>query len=169
MKPQFPQQPISKWIVFAILAISFLGFLDATYLTINHYSGGNIECNILAGCDTVTQSKYAVILGIPVALMGALFYLTMLISSLLYLDRKNTKAIYLASYLTIFGFVFSLWFTAVQVFILHAYCQYCLVSAIFSTILFILGIWLIYKRCSYRKTVARIEQTKNTFEQLNSD
>lgn len=139
---------IPKWIVAAILIVSFLGFLDSAYLTVEHYSGGTLECNIFQGCDKVTSSVYSTILGIPVALMGAIYYLFIFVCALLCVDNRSEKSIYLASWLTIAGLLFSAWFVFAQGVLIKAWCQYCLFSAVTSTGLFILGMLLLYKRKS---------------------
>src|SRR3990167_8415706 len=73
-----------------ILLLSFLGFWDATYLTILHYKNAFPPCTITSGCETVLTSKYATILGIPIALIGSLFYLLLIgISILLLTDFKK--------------------------------------------------------------------------------
>jgi len=154
MQTQPPPQTVPRWLIAAILIISFIGFIDATYLTVEHYSGGVINCNILKGCDQVTTSKYSFILGIPVALLGSIYYLAMFIAAILYLDRKNLRVIRAASWFSISGFIFSIWFTAVQAFIIKAYCQYCLLSALTSTAIFGLGMWLLIK--------SRSQKTQNT-------
>ena len=66
------------WLVFGLV-----GFLDATYLTIQHIRGGDQTCGPLWDCAAVADSQYAEIGGIPIALFGALYYLLifLLISS----------------------------------------------------------------------------------------
>jgi uncharacterized membrane protein len=69
---------IPKWIIFGLIVVSFLGFLDATYLAAKHYLGAPIACSIFEGCEKVTTSQYAAVFNIPVALLGALYYLLFL-------------------------------------------------------------------------------------------
>jgi uncharacterized membrane protein len=126
------------------IIVSFLGFLDATYLTIEHYRGNIPPCTI-AGCEIVLTSGYAKIVGIPVALLGSLYYLTILILSVAYLDLKKIAIIRFASYCTIAGFAASLYFVYLMLFVIKEICQYCLISATTSTILFILGLFIITK------------------------
>ena len=146
MKPLLQINPLPKWIIITILIVSFIGFLDAAYLTAEHYSAGAIECNIFEGCNEVTTSQYSVIAGIPVAILGALYYLVIFISSLIYLDRENLSVLYSACWLTTAGLLFSIWFTYVQIFLLQTLCQYCILSAITSTILFVLAAILLTKK-----------------------
>lgn len=124
------------------LIVSAIGFLDATYLTVEHYRGAIPPCSV-EGCEIVLTSAYSTVAGIPIALFGALFYLTVLILSLYFLDSKNAKALRAASYLTIPAFLTSLVLVYLQLFVLKNICQYCMVSAVTSTVLFIFGIYTI--------------------------
>lgn len=131
---------ISNKFFILFLIFGFLGFLDATYITIKHYIGSPITCSILNGCEKVTTSVYSEIFGIPVALIGALYYLIILILVILCFESKKEKVFNIASKITILGFLASIYFVYLQVFVLKSLCLYCLFSAFTSTILFILAI-----------------------------
>lgn len=137
-----PQKQL-KGLAIGMLVVSFLGFLDATYLTINHYTGATLPCTITHGCEIVTQSEYSEFMGIPVALFGVLFYLTIFLGSYFFLEYRSQLYFKITAAMTVFGVLFSGWFVYVQLGILHAICQYCMLSAISSTILFILGMVVI--------------------------
>ena len=128
------------------LVISLLGFLDAAYLTIEHYRGVVPPCAIVTGCETVTTSQYSLILGVPVALLGAVYYLLLIILSILYFDTKNERWIKRAAILTPLGLLASTWFIYLQGFIIKAWCLYCLGSATTSTLLFIVGMCIFRAR-----------------------
>lgn len=127
----------SKNLSLTLLALSFLGFADASFLTIKHYTGTPIPCTILAGCDTVTNSVYSQIAGVPVALLGALFYLTVFILILLNLQQPNKKLIKVVWWLSLLAFLASLAFVYLQAFVINAWCLYCLISALTSTLVFL--------------------------------
>lgn len=129
---------LPKWLLSSIILTAFLGFLDAMYLATSHFIGIVPPCLVVGGCEQVTTSSYSVILGIPVAVMGALYYLSVLAAALLYVDKKHPLAIKVLQVLTGTGFLFTLWFLYVQGFIINAWCTYCLFSAFTSTLLFIL-------------------------------
>ncbi|MDP3954274.1 MAG: vitamin K epoxide reductase family protein [bacterium] len=134
---------ISKGIVIAFLVLSLIGFLDAAFLTVEHYRGLPPPCSILQGCEVVTTSKYSVVAGVPIALPGALYYLAIFLMSFLYLDIKNPKLIFYASFLAMAGFAVTLGLVYLQLFVLDAICLYCMVSAGITTTLFILGVRVI--------------------------
>ena len=132
-------------LIYIFTAISLLGFLDAIYLTTSHYTG-HITCSVISGCQEVLVSQYSEIFGIPLALLGAGYYLFILINSLLYIDNQNKYSKLVLSYIPIFGFLFSIYLIYLMFFVIEALCQYCLLSAGTSTLLFILGIILIKKK-----------------------
>lgn len=135
---QSPQDKKPKrWILVVMAIIAFLGLMDASYLTAKHYLGEVPECSILHGCEQVTTSEYATIGPIPVALLGALFYLTMLaliVTHYLVTHRIVTWSIKI---LGVMGFLVSLVLVSIMVFVIRALCIYCLGSALSSTLLFI--------------------------------
>ena len=121
-----------------MLALAFLGFLDAAYLTIEHFLGAVPPCSVLKGCEVVTTSGYAMILGVPVALLGAIYYLVALCVLVRHRQTQNQKAIEFLKWLMALGLLASLYFVFIQLFVLHAICLYCLGSAFTSTLLCIL-------------------------------
>lgn len=144
-KSVFATAKTPKWLVWGFIIVSFIGFLDASYLTVVHYTGANLICSFLEDCEIVTTSKYSLLFGIPVALLGTLYYLTILIFSLLYFDTKNLILLKIFPALTVFGFLASVWFVYLQIFVIKAICEYCILSAAASTILFIFGLYTIIK------------------------
>jgi uncharacterized membrane protein len=125
-------------IIFIILAV--LGFIDASYLTIEHYRDASVVCFIVNTCDLVLQSSYATIGSIPVSLLGVFYYLGIFILSLVLFVKKNEKLFFATALLTVFGLLASLWFLYIQFFIIHSLCFYCLFSAFDSIVLFALGL-----------------------------
>lgn len=117
---------------FFLLLLSIAGFFDSSYLTILHYKNIIPPCTIALGCETVLRSQFSVILGIPLALLGSLFFLV-LIFLLLLGFFKYFKL------LTLAGLVVSVIFFCIQAFILHAFCQYCLLSEAIILAIFILS------------------------------
>lgn len=140
-----PKPLISRTLAITFLVIAFLGFLDATYLAVEHFKGTIPPCTILQGCEKVTTSEYSVIWGVPVALVGSIYYLLVIVLSVMFLDLKNEKYFLYASYLTIFGFLAAIYFVFIQLAIIKAICIYCMFSALTSTLLFIIGLLVILK------------------------
>ena len=133
----------SKYYKPAILVLSAIGFLISLYLTYLHFAEGQAAfCSQGSDCDLVRQSSYSSILGIPVALLGAIGYLLIFWFSYVSVSRKMRWV--LLYILSLSGFVFSLYLTYVEIFIIKAICQYCVISAVLMTIIFIM--------VSYRKS-----------------
>lgn len=141
-----PSKTIPNRIIFVFIAVSLIGLADSSYLTAKHYLGTPINCSIFNGCDTVTTSPYSTVLGIPVALLGALYYLFFLLLSVLYIDSKNEKILEFMARFSAVGVIVSSWFLFLQIFIIKALCLYCLISATSSTILFVLGFTVLRRK-----------------------
>jgi uncharacterized membrane protein len=103
----------------------------AGYLTYVHYAGLHPVCGISHGCETVQTSSYAHLAGVPVALLGLLTYLLILIT----LRRHGNDALLTGYVLTLIGFGFSLYLTYREIFTIHAICSWCVSSAIVFTLL----------------------------------
>ncbi len=132
--------------IFILLALA--GLLDSTYLAAEHFMGVIPPCSVVSGCEKVLTSSYSVILGVPVALLGALYYGFVLAILISYLDTKNIRLFRLACLATVAGLAASAYFVAVQAFVLAAWCFYCLISAGTSTLLFIMGMIALRRRPS---------------------
>jgi uncharacterized membrane protein len=136
----------SSWLLLFFPILGAIGFVDATYLTVKHFLGTPVACSLLHGCETVLTSKYASVFGIPTALLGSFYYLTILILAVLYLDSRKQMFLKLLAYLTPIGFIASLCFVYLQIFVIKAICLYCMTSAATSTLLFIIGMTYLAKQ-----------------------
>ena len=125
--------------------LALLGFSDAVYLTAVHYNGAKLVCGAFGNCSTVLNSAYSTVLGVPVAILGAIYYFILIILLVLWFDTKKSLYQTLAARLTIVGLLMSLWFLGLQIFILQAFCPFCLLSAATSIGLFIVNIRTISK------------------------
>ena len=126
-----------KLIIGLFLGLAIAGFIDATYLTIEHYLGTVPPCFVTTGCDTVTTSSDSTILGVSVALPGALYYLLLMVLSVHIINSNKYQLFKRVAHLTWAGLFAAIYFTALQVLVIHAYCIYCLTSATISTLLFV--------------------------------
>ncbi len=142
----FQDRPsFGKFFAILFLIFAIVGFGDATYLTIQHFTGGALNCGVHGGCEIVTSSEYATFFGIPVALFGAFYYLTILLLSVFYLDKKREKVLQFVARLTPLGFLASVYFVYLQLFVIHSICYYCMGSAVSSTLLFVVGMVYLYR------------------------
>ncbi len=130
-------------LVGALLVAAFVGFADATYLTAKHVLGTPLACLVFAGCEKVTTSRYAFVFGIPLAAYGAAYYLAILLALVAYLDTRHATVLRAAAAFTAVGFLASVYFVYLQLFVIHAICPYCMLSAAASTTLFVLGVFVL--------------------------
>ena len=153
----------SRTLLLITLGFAILGILDATYLTIEHYSNEIPPCSIsaFADCGKVLRSKYAMVGPVPLSVLGIVYYASVfaLVSARVILSPKMSwmqtmwskvqsivhpaKKWGLPEFLrdmqllmTLTGVVFSAYFVYLQLGVIKAICLYCMVSAINSMILF---------------------------------
>jgi uncharacterized membrane protein len=120
----------------AVIVLSVIGVGIAGYLTWVHYAGLHVVC--LAGgggCEKVQSSDYAKLAGVPVALLGLLGYVGILVSVLALPDETGRLA---SAFLALVGFGFSMYLTWAELFRIHAICQWCVASATIMTVLMVL-------------------------------
>lgn len=134
LKKNWPRIP--RFLPLLFLVGGFIGFADSSYLSILHYQNIIPPCSVLGECETVLTSQYSVLWGVPTSLFGALYYLAVVVLSVLYFDTKRTEYIVAAMGVVIAGFVFTLWLVYLQAFVIKAFCEYCLLSAGTTTAMF---------------------------------
>ncbi|MFA5838345.1 MAG: vitamin K epoxide reductase family protein [Candidatus Paceibacterota bacterium] len=122
------------------MILSFIGLVDTTYLTIQHLENGSVICLIIQGCDLVLTSEYSKIFGIPLALLGALYYFLIFSLSVFCFKKRKENTFKFLSFFTTIGFVISVWLVYLQLFVIKSICSYCMVSAFTSISLFIFGL-----------------------------
>ncbi len=121
-----------RYVLAAILSLA--GLIDATYLTIEHLTGRSVRCTISGGCNEVLQSAYAKIGAVPTAALGALAYFTAFSLATL-IVFGYTRARTPLNILVALMLCASLGLLFVQAFVLHAFCEFCLLSAAITILL----------------------------------
>ncbi len=124
----------SKYLLIAISLLAFLGFLDATYLTILHFQNTIPQCSLINGCETVLTSSFAVVFGIPISLIGSLYFITLLFFSLAILFKLNRVPKTFVAFTALGGLV-AVILIFIQAFVLGSFCLYCMVSDIISLLI----------------------------------
>jgi uncharacterized membrane protein len=105
----------------AALATASVGI--AAYLVQAHYSGASVVCST-GGCETVQESAYAEVFGVPVALLGLLGSAAILVT--LFRQGPAWRAAGLA--LASSGLVFVVYLVIVQLAVIGAVCQWCVAN-----------------------------------------
>lgn len=121
----------------AALALALAGVGIASYLVYAHYSGTEPICSISHGCETVQKSSYAKLAGVPVALIGLLGYVAILAS----LFARGATGRMAGAGMAFVGLGFSGWLTYLEAERIHAWCQWCVGSAVVMTLLAVVLAW----------------------------
>jgi uncharacterized membrane protein len=134
------------WQVRLIQLLTVPGMLLAFYLLLYHNgslvdvctaSGWN-DCGKVSGPD----APYSAIGSIPVALIGLIGYASLFLLAWAkdWLEAVEDYLPELLVGLTAVAFLFSLVLTGLELFIIHAICRYCVVSAVITTVIFVLSL-----------------------------
>ncbi len=127
-----------------IIVTALVGLVDALYLFAHRISGEPLSCGASGGCNIVAASPHSVIFGIPLSLLGVIFYFGIII---LVAIRTLPVRAYLESFIpykralrvyVVAGLASSAYFTYLQAFVINAWCRYCVLSACTTLIIFIL-------------------------------
>lgn len=155
----FWESTLAGRIAWLTAVLGLAGFMDALYLTFEHYSGGQVTCIIVTGCDKVLSGPYSEIFGIPIALMGVFYYLFIFSGALFFLFGNSHKFFRLSLLAASAGFIASIWFISLQLFIIKSICFYCMISAFCCFTLFLLAI-LSYFHARKIKMIKKVENQK---------
>jgi uncharacterized membrane protein len=119
---------VSEGVLRALLAaLAVAGLLVSAYLTWTHLRGVVPVCvGGSSGCETVQTSRYSEVLGVPVAALGLLAYAGLLASALM---RGGLWAA-LGLFVALVGVLYSAYLTWIELFVIRAVCQWCVVSAL---------------------------------------
>jgi uncharacterized membrane protein len=143
-----------------VAALALAGIFVALYLLLYKIGiVGNLSCSI-GSCETVNTSKWAVLLGAPVAAWGVAFYVVMFSLALVSLQDRYADSYGMSKLLVLvsgFGVAFSAWLTFLELFVIHAICQWCVISAIIVTAIFVVSLLDLRAERSTEKSQARSE------------
>jgi uncharacterized membrane protein len=132
---------MTKRMVVAALALA--GIFLALYLLLYKLGMiGALTCSV-GSCETVNTSKWAKFLGLPVAGWGVAWYVATFALAIVSIQESfaASKVISLAMLvLTSTGLLFSIYLTWLELFVIHAICQWCVVSAILVLVMFVLSV-----------------------------
>lgn len=134
------------WQLRSIQIISVLGLLTAQYLYLFHEGVLIVSCTGSGwdDCGAVSgpTAPYSAIGPIPVALIGLIGYAFIFLLTWLK-DWEPLAESYLPELLlgaASLALLFTIGLTALEAFVIHAFCRYCLLSALFVSIIFILAL-----------------------------
>lgn len=124
----------------AVALLALLGALLSTYLTLYHYGLiGSLVCGGAQSCGKVQASRYALFLGVPVAVIGLAGYGCLLAVALAGLQGRfaaGAGATKLLALVSALGLAFTIYLTYLELFRIHALCRWCLGSAVIIAAIF---------------------------------
>lgn len=115
------------------IAVSVAGVALAAYLTYVHYKPAALICTTGGGCETVQQSKYAVLAGIPVAILGLVAWTAALVLAIWDSELARTLLLVVA----LVALAFAAYLVVLQLFVIDAVCTWCMINDLAITPIFV--------------------------------
>lgn len=133
------KESIPLWWMLPIIILVFAGLLDTLYLSVKQIAGSSVVCNIyeVNSCENVLTSEYSKVFGLPLSIWGFGYYMTLFVLVLVYSANQSKKCFKILFGLSVFGFLFSVRLVYLQFFVIENLCYYCMLSALFSTMIFV--------------------------------
>jgi predicted DsbA family dithiol-disulfide isomerase/rhodanese-related sulfurtransferase/uncharacterized membrane protein len=131
-----------------LLSLSLVGLFDAAFLWWMYASPSVPMVCTGSGCDAVRASSYSHFQGIPTPAFGVTMFavLTLLVFvGPLVTGRWGRKLSYLIAAITGAGFLVSLYLTGIEAFVLHNWCDWCLLSAVTVTVMFVISLLELFR------------------------
>ena len=123
------KQPLFSLPRILITIFSVVGFGIMAYLTYIHYANAQSFCDIseTVSCDVVTTSIYSEIFGFPISILGLGYFGLTFLLTIFYRKKAFYQLLFL---LTLFVLIPSYYFTALEAFVIKAFCILCEASKI---------------------------------------
>lgn len=136
------------WLRLAMIALVITGIGVSAYLLWGYtVPGAELSCGGSHGCETVKNSPYANVIGVPLPVIGLASYLTLLFLLLVQeisfvRDKGWSPYVALAIFaFALIGVLFSAYLTYLELFVILAICRWCVASAIILMTLLLLSIF----------------------------
>ena len=146
MSGQATQDRANSTLAWRLIGVlSLLGLAIATYLMINYARNQTPYCAGSDGCGIVQASEYVTIITglLDIPTLGVAGCIALLVLTM-FRGRLNEQVEFYLPLLTygaaLIGFLYSLYLTYLEAFVIHAWCHWCVASAIVMTIIFGLSI-----------------------------
>jgi uncharacterized membrane protein len=104
--------------------VAAAGVAVASYLSYLHYRPAALICTAGGGCETVQGSRYAVLAGIPVAVLGLCAWVAVLVLTL----WGSEQARILTAALALCALAFAAYLVILQLFVIDAICLWCMLN-----------------------------------------
>lgn len=130
---------------FVVIASSLAGFLIALYILLQKRKLHPVVCPMKGNCDAVVKSEYSKFFHIPVEYLGIAYYLLIFFSYLFLFvipsfNQQHPLFTFSVLSLSLVAFLFSIYLTFIQAFLIRQFCTWCLLSAFLCVTIFIAAI-----------------------------
>ena len=129
-----------------LIAAALGGFALAFFIFISKRKAKPIACPMDGHCDIVVRSEFSKFFGIPVEILGMLYYAGAAAAYSIFYFYSGLAvplAVFAMFGLASFSFLFSLYLTFIQAFNLKQWCVWCLASAGLSSFIFLANVFYI--------------------------
>lgn len=139
-----PVAAVPRWWGWSATVVSVAGFGISLYLTVDHFTGTLPVCAAtgIVNCAKVTTSPQSYVVGIPVALLGLLFWTAMAVVNVPPLWRTDgpwtRRLAWLRLALSVSGMGFVVWLVYAEVALIKAICLWCTSVHVLTFLLFVL-------------------------------
>jgi uncharacterized membrane protein len=120
-----------------IFVLAIVGIIIAAYVTQSFLRKVGIVC-VSSGCELVRKSPASYLWGIPVPSVGLIGYSVIAILAFTRSSSKNINLLKGILGMTIFGIIFTSWFTYTELFVIRGVCMWCAISTVNMFVLFTL-------------------------------
>lgn len=164
-------QAIARWRAIALLA-AIVGAGASAYLLVEYVTGQTGVCLTGSGCDLVRASAFAYPLGIPMPLLGLVFYAGAAWIVLSTVDGRRIAGLgAMAALLAAAsaGFAVSLALTGIEAFVITAFCSWCLVQAAASLILLAASVQMTRRRAAPAEDAHSARRRQQAIRRLDEE
>lgn len=130
---------MDKKLYWATIIAALTGLAVSIYMAIYKITDNNAMCMGSGDCATVNASKYSEVYGIPLGVIGAIGFGAILL--VLFLEKRHPLGKeygnMLAMGMSFGGFIYSIYLTYLELYVIKAICPFCVASAIAITLCFI--------------------------------
>ena len=135
---------VKGWLKIGIPVLSVIGLGVSIYLTYIEFTQTRAICGPVGDCNAVQNSPYAKLFGVvPIGLVGMIGYIAILSSWYWQGFRKDAFSRIAGPVMfgmSVFGTLFSIYLTYLELYVIHAVCLWCLSSAAIMAALMLLSL-----------------------------
>lgn len=119
-----------------LVLLAFVGMIDSAYVGIKSLEGSDLPCSVTHGCEEVLNSSYSRIGGYSIAWLGLIFYATISAGGMFVLFGFG-RLLRLTLVPASMAMLYTFYLFYLQARVIHAFCDYCLLSALLVTLIFV--------------------------------